>query len=65
VHGALLTFRRENETDVEMPVPTLNPYSLTTGRLRGSCKTTYHKTAMCIARLQNLIAINRTIKVFK
>src|SRR6218665_483797 len=36
VHDARLTFLSENETDVEMPVPTLNPTSLIRIRSRGS-----------------------------
>jgi len=37
-NGVRLTFRSENETDEEMPFPTLNPISCTLGLSRGSCR---------------------------
>ena len=43
VRKVLLTFLSDNETDVEMPVPTLNPNSIVSGSSRGSCKKTYKR----------------------
>jgi len=43
VHDVRLTFLSENETDAEIPVPTLNPNSSVAGSSLGPCNRTYNR----------------------